>query len=215
MNAIFPILPMRQSTSLLSGIFVASIVALTMLTGCTDTTGLSAESSRGPHPDSNPDATVTVVKFADMQCPACRAAHFQIVQPLNEQIGDMIRYEFKHFPLQTIHPNALMAAQAAECAADQGKFWDFVDLNYENQPDLSRDAVENWAKQLGLDMDLFNRCVESDIKRDTVLADFKEGRELDVPGTPTFFVNGKKVESDAQALAVAIKEALSGSLMPL
>ncbi|MCA9371243.1 MAG: DsbA family protein [Candidatus Peregrinibacteria bacterium] len=206
---------MNQPTTLLSGIFVASIVALTMLSGCTDTSGLSAESSRGPHPDSNPSATVTVVEFADLQCPACRAAHFQIVKPLNEQIGDMIRYEFKHFPLQTIHPNALMAAQASECAADQGKFWDFVDLNYENQPDLSRQAVEDWAKQLGLDISLFNRCIESDIKRDTVLADFKEGRELNVPGTPTFFVNGKKVESDAQALAVAIKEALSGSLMPL
>lgn len=214
MNLI-PTLLMRQSTSLLSGIFVASVVALTLLTGCTDTTGLSAKSSKGPHPDSTTNSPVVITEFADFQCPACRAAHSRIVQPLIDQLGDKIHYEFKHFPLRAIHPYALTAAQAAECAADQGKFWEYVDHNFANQQQLNNTVHEKWAKEIGLDVNLFKRCLKSGIKKDAVLADFKEGEVLGVAGTPTFFVNGKKADSDIRALHADIQKALSGSLMRL
>ena len=206
---------MRQSTSLLSGILVASIVALTMLTGCTDITGLSAESSKGPHPQSTANSPIVITEFADLQCPACRSAHSRIVKPLVDQLGDKIRYEFKHFPLRAIHPYAMKAAMAAECAADQGKFWEYVDHDFANQQQLNNTIHEKWAKELGLDVDLFKRCLKSEIKKDAVLADFKEGEALGVQGTPTFFVNGKRADSDIRALHFDIQEALSGSMMRL
>ena len=115
--------------------------------------------------------------------------------------------EFKQFPLQSIHQNALLAAEASECAADEGKFWQFVDMDYKNQPDLSKDTLYKWADQLGLDKDRFDRCLRSGIKKKTVLADYDEGTRLGVQGTPTFFVNGKKVEN-ATAVKDAVDEAL-------
>jgi protein-disulfide isomerase len=202
---------MRQLISLNSNILATSIVALIVLSGCTDTTGLSAESSKGPHPDSTANSPIVVTKFADLQCGACRAAHSKVVEPLLKQFGDKIRYEFKHFPLRAIHPYALTAAQATECAADQEKFWDYVDQNFENQQELTNSIHEDWAEKLGLNVELFNKCLESEIKKDTVLADFKEGETLGVTGTPTFFVNGTKVKSNIQSIDIAIQEALSGS----
>lgn len=164
-------------------------VSALLFVACTDTTGLSAESSR--EPKGNPDAPVVVMEYADFQCPACGAAYTSVVEPLMEQYGDRIRFEFKHFPIQSIHPYALRAAMAAECAADQDKFWEYTHLVFSNQSELSARALEDWAAELRLDTDLFKRCVDSQIKRDTVLADYQEGRANNVNGTPTFFVNGE------------------------
>jgi len=184
------------------------------LAGCTDTSGLSSESSRTPHPKSTLNAVVTVVEFADLQCPACRTVQSRIVEPMLEQYGSDIRYEFKHFPLQSIHQYALIAAQASECAADQDKFWEYIDLAYEDQANLNKKSLEKWAELLRLDMDLFNRCLKSQIKRDVVLSDYKQGKQMSVSGTPAFFVNGKKV-SDMNALGAVIRETQSGMLMRL
>jgi protein-disulfide isomerase len=126
-----------------------------------------------------------------------------------------MRFEVKHFPIGGGHIYSIYAAQAAECAADQGKFWEFEELDYKNQPDLNKEAVYDWARELRLDMPLFERCLKSEIKKNTVLADKKEGEERGVNGTPTFFVNGKKVESRIQAIGAAIQEAASGSAMRL
>lgn len=188
---------------------LALALALTV-SACVDTTGLKAESSKGPHPKSNPNAAVTVVEYGDLQCPACQGAQVGIVHPLLEQFGSQIRFEFRQFPLSSIHRNALMAAQASECAADQGKFWEFLDLNYERQNELSRSAVSSWAKELKLDTDLFERCLDSEIKRDTVIAEYDAGDELGVGGTPTFVVNGQPVSmaGDAQAVQKAVQAAL-------
>lgn len=177
------------------------------LVACVDTTGISEESSRPPKGNAN--AAVTVVEFGDLQCPACKAAHAQIVQPLIEQRGSQIRFEFHHFPLQSIHRYALQAAMAAECAADQGKFWEFVDLDYADQAKLDNDQLYRWADALGLDDDLFDRCLRSKIKRKAVLADYDQGQELGVSGTPTFFVNGKKVESGLPQITAAIDAAFA------
>lgn len=172
-----------------------------------DTTGLSAESSRPPHPRSNVSASVLVEEFIDLQCEACRAAQTRIIQPMLEQYGSRIRYEVKYFPIYPHHQYAFVAAEAAECAADQGKFWEFEEMNYEHQDEMSKKALREWASVLQLDMDLFDRCVKSGIKNATVKADQEKGISRGVQGTPTFFVNGKQVESRIDAIGAAIEEA--------
>lgn len=190
--------------------FFALIAPLVILTACVDTTGLSAETSRTPHPSTDANASVTVTEFGDLQCPSCRGAQELIVKPLIAKYGKQISFEYAQFPLQAIHPYAMIAAEASECAADQGKFWEFIDLVFTNQTSLSPDALNEWATQLGLDMDPFGRCVKSHIKRPGIIAEYNAGKELGVSGTPTFLVNGKRVESTVAAISAAIDEAKSG-----
>jgi protein-disulfide isomerase len=104
----------------------------------------------------------------------------------------------------------LELAEAAECSADQGKFWEFIDTAYAKQDQLSTKAITEWATSLGIDAELFNRCMKSDIKRDTILADYAAGEDAGVSGTPTYLVNGTKVESNLQAIGAAIQTALAG-----
>lgn len=189
------------------------VASLLFLAACTDTTGLSEQSSRGPR--GNPSAAVTVIEYGDLQCPACQAAHEKITKPLLKKYGAQIRFEFHHFPLRSIHRYALEAATAAECAADQGKFWEYVDLVYAEQKNLTIEQLPKWAKDLGIDTDLFGRCYKSKIKRSTVLADYEEGKGLGVSGTPTYFVNGKRVESGFDTLSAAIEGAPGGMMQKL
>lgn len=181
------------------------------LTACgVDTTGLSAESSR--RPTGVPNASVVVVEFADLQCPACKGAHELITGPLLEKYGNRIRFEFKHFPLSAIHIHAMEAAMAAECAADQGKFWEFIDIDYTNQEKLSSSELRVWGKELGLDEALFDRCIASGIKKKTVLADYAEGEKKGVNSTPTFFINGTRVNLvNVGDLEAAVDAALAAS----
>ena len=193
--------------------FATALVLTIALAACTDTTGLSKESSRTVR--GNPDAVVTVSEFADLQCPACQAAHQTISAPLLEKYGAQIRFEYKHFPLRSLHRYALEAAMASECAADQGKFWEYVDLNYEEQKKLDVAQLTVWAKALSLDADLFDKCLKSQIKRDVVLADYEAGKELGVSGTPTYFVNGQKIESGFDTISAAIETVLGGGMQKL
>ena len=162
---------------------------------CTNTEGLSAESSRTAK--GNLNSSIVIEEFGDLQCPACQGAHGLIIEPLMEEYGNVIKLEFKHFPLRNIHPFAQEAAEAAECAADQGKFWEFTYDIYESkesQAKLSRDDHTERAERVGVtDLDLFKRCHKSRIKKDTVQADFNEGKERGVNSTPTFFIGGEKV----------------------
>jgi hypothetical protein len=98
------------------------------LVACTNGDTASTRPPRG-----NPNAVVLVEEYADLQCPACRAAHGKISIPIVQKYSSQIRFEYKHFPLRSIHRFALDAAEMSECAADQGKFWEFVDFNYEHQ----------------------------------------------------------------------------------
>lgn len=185
------------------------------LAACVDTTGLTPDLTNSVHPSSNANAAVVVVEYADLQCPACKDAHVKIVQPLLQQYGSQIRYEYHHMPLASIHPYAVEAAEAAECAAEQGKFWEFIDHNFEHQEELSTSAITEWGKALGLDEDLFMRCRKSHIKRDAIQASYDAGRALGVSGTPTFFVNGTLVESSLDALGAAIRQAQDQAQMML
>ncbi len=184
-------------------LFLLLFPSCVFLTGCTDTTGLSPASSKTPL--GNPAASVTVTEYSDLQCPACRLIHQSVTKPLLKGIGNEVRFEFKHFPLQ-IHTYSLQAAQASECAADQGQFWEFIDYAYEHQAELKPENFSAWAGALKLDTELFERCVASKIKRETVLADYQQGKELGVPGTPTFFVNGERVPAELDALVTAVAQ---------
>lgn len=179
-----------------------------------DTTGLSAESARTPA--GNPSSGVIVYEYADLQCPACQAANELIKKPLLEKYGKQVRFEFKHFPLKSIHRFAFEAAQASECAADQGKFWEYIDTAYANQSKLSSSALREWAVSLQLDAPLFERCVASGIKADAVNADAAQGMKLGVDSTPTFMVNGARVERNTvEAISQAIDAALKQGAVPL
>lgn len=186
-----------------------ALLGAVLLSACStiDTTGISAISSRGPHPKTNPNAAVTVTEFGDLQCPACRAAE-PLVKQIIEQYGTQIKFEFKHFPLQAIHPYTIAAAEASECAADQGKFWEYEERAYQKQPDLNNQAIRTWAQSLNLDMELFDRCTGSHIKKKEILADYDEGEKRGVRGTPTFFVNGQKVGSTIGDISTAIDASL-------
>lgn len=213
MTVIFSIYPLSMLRFRFLPIAFASFL---LLSACVDTTGLSAQSSRTPK--GNASASVIVVEYADLQCPACKSAHETITKTLLEKYGSKIRFEFRHFPLRSIHQHAFEAAQAAECAADQGKFWEFVDVDYQRQSDLSSSALRDWAKALSLDSDLFDRCVRSGIKEDTILDDYAQGEKLGVRGTPTFFVNNTHVSPNTlEAISAAIDAALKGggTQMPL
>ncbi len=192
------------------------LLSTIVLAACSvDTTGIDTQSNRPAHPRSNVNSTVTVTEFIDFQCEACRAAETRVIKPLLEQYASQMRYEVKHFPIYPNHRYSKEAAEAAECAADQEKFWEFKEMNYENQEKLSPSAISGWAQELGLDIDLFERCRKSDVKMAIVEASQQEGKQLDVNGTPTFFVNGKRVESTIEAIGAAIQEVASGAAMRL
>lgn len=191
---------------------------ITLLTGmtlflaaCVDTTGLTGTLTKQPHPKSSPNGAAIVTEFSDLQCPACRTANVAIVQPLLQKRGAQIRFEFHHFPLRSIHRFALDAAQAAECAGDQGKFWEFIDLDYAEQDQLSKSMLHTWAERLSLDTELFDRCLKSGIKRDAILEEYAAGQDAGVGGTPTFFVNGTRVDSNIEAIEKAIDAAIGGA----
>lgn len=184
------------------------LAPLIILAACVDTTGLTATIHTDSHPETSQNALVTVTEYADLQCPACRSAHSSLVKPLIAKYGTQISYDFRHFPLTSIHRFAMESAEAAECAADQGKFWEFLDVTYENQPDMTSEALRDWAQDLGLDGPLFDRCVQSHIKRKAIQASYDEGRAKGVQGTPTFFVNGQQTVATLEALSAAIDAAL-------
>lgn len=193
-----------------------AVVSSLFLAACgVDTTGINPESTRVPHPESSANAAVTVLEYADLQCPACAMAYERITKPVLEQYGSKMRFEFRQFPLQSLHRYALESAEASECAADQGKFWEFIDTVYENQQLLSSDQLRTWAKDLGLDTELFDRCIRSRVKKAVVMNDYDEGVAADVRGTPTFFVNGQRVDSDPDAIGKAIDAALQGMMQKL
>lgn len=198
-----------------------TLLSLTLfLSACVDTTGLSPQS--GKQPRGNPNAAVTLMEFSDFECPACRAAHAIILKPLLQKYGDRVAFVYKQFPLLTIHELALPLAEASECAADQGKFWEFADMAFERQLEMDktgqkvqRSNIETWARDMSLDPDLFRRCTTSNIKKNAVMAEFDEGRKLGVNGTPTFFVNSVLVKMDTLDVATvekALDEALAKRL---
>ena len=150
------------------------------------------------HIKGNPDGAVTLVEFSDLQCPACRD-FVPTVEEVLDLFGENIRFEYKHFPLP-FHTNAVPAAVAAEAAGQQGKFFEYHDLLFANQDEWAAVAIPTnffigYAEELDLDMETFKRHMNASVLQDKVRADLAEGRELGVQATPTFYLNGEKLDS--------------------
>lgn len=139
------------------------------------------------------EAAVTIVQFADFQCPYC-AQSVATIKTLLATFGNDIRIIHRDFPVETLHPDAFGAAVAGECARQQGKFWQFHDLVYLNQEVVSDTALASYAGQAGLNMQAFTACTQNAATSDEVAEDYQAGLKLGVRGTPTWFVNGYRVE---------------------
>lgn len=143
------------------------------------------------HMQGGDNAKVTIVEYSDFECPFCGRA-YPTVNQVMETYGEDVRLVYRHFPLNSIHPQAQKAAEASECAADQGKFWEFHDKVFENQELLSGGATQlkKWAGELGLNASKFASCLDSGEKADIVQAGLDSGSAAGVTGTPAFFING-------------------------
>jgi len=135
-------------------------------------------------------APVIIVEFSDFECPFCGKATNTLTQIENDY-GDKIKVYFREFPLP-IHQNVLIAAEAAECANEQGRFWEMHDTLFANQNALETDNLKQFAKDLGLDTEKFNECIDSKNTTSIIQSDIAVGTDYGVQGTPTFFINGKK-----------------------
>jgi len=145
--------------------------------------------------DSTKGKKIIIEEFADYQCPYCKQAQ-ETVHKLKEKYGERLDFRFKHFPLP-YHVYAKSAAMAAECARDQGKFWEMHELLFKGNPNFGFEWYRDYARTIGLDMDKFISCYESGVKAEIIERDLKEGEERGVRATPTFFVNGVKIEGAA------------------
>jgi protein-disulfide isomerase len=152
-----------------------------------------------------PDAPVTLVEYGDYQCPHCGAAH-PVVKTVLRHLGRNVRFAFRHFPLAEIHPNALPAAEAAEAAGAQSKFWEMHDLLFENQDALEHRDLVRYAEALDLDLPRFVAELAEHTWEPRVREDFMTGVRSGVNGTPTFFVNGVRHDGpwDAGSLIEAL-----------
>jgi protein-disulfide isomerase len=144
-------------------------------------------------PAKGPDnAKVTIVEFSDYQCPFCSQAETLVKQVLETYPKD-VRLVYKQFPLTSIHPNAMPASKAAIAAARQGKFWEMHSLIFENQRQLSPEKFTEFAEKLSLDVAQFQKDMESPETLAQINREMQEGKAADVTGTPTIFVNGKRL----------------------
>lgn len=143
------------------------------------------------HVRGNFDAPVTLVEFSDFECPFCQK-QYQTLKKLMAEYPKKIRLVYKHFPL-SIHANSQKAAEAAEAANEQGKFWEYHDKLFENQSNFSTDNFKKWAKEIGLNSERFNSVLDSGKYAQKVKDDFQEGISKEVQGTPATFINGQLI----------------------
>jgi len=157
---------------------------------------------RGPR-----EAPVTVVEYGDFECPYCGQAE-PIVRELLADFGD-VRYVWRHLPLNDVHPNAQLAAEVAEVADRQGKFWEMHDLLFEHQDALAPKYLFQYAAQLGLDLDQFRKDMREHVGAARIAEDVDSADLSGVSGTPTFFINGRRHHGafDLEALSRAVRVA--------
>lgn len=138
-------------------------------------------------------ARVTLVEYGDYECPFCGQAH-PIVKDILREFGKDVRFVFRHFPLSQVHPHAMLAAQAAEAAGLQRRFWEMHDVLYENQDVLEPQDILVYATRLRLNLDAFESALEDEDIVRKIKSDFRGGVRSGVNGTPSFYINGLKYE---------------------
>jgi protein-disulfide isomerase len=150
----------------------------------------------------DPNAPITIVEFSDFQCPFCARFHEQTLPLLLEEYIDQgkVNLVYRDFPIQSIHPNALPAAVAAECANEQGKYWEYHDTLFEKQSGWSRadsntviSTFSQYATDIGLEQQQFDSCLESGKYLEEVQGDLSDGRDYDITGTPGFFIGNSDI----------------------
>ncbi len=154
------------------------------------------------------DAPVSLVEYGDYECPYCGAAH-PIVDAIQKEMGNSLRFVFRHFPLTTVHAHAQLAAEAAEAAGAQGQFWAMHHVLYDNQQHLDDADVIAYAEALQLDVRRFGRDLAEHAHVQKVREDFMSGVRSGVNGTPSFFINGVRHDGgwDYAALLSAVQQA--------
>lgn len=162
-----------------------------------------ADHARGPA-----TAKVTLVEYGDFECPHCRRA-YPIVKGVQRRLGPRLRFVYRYFPLTKVHPHAENAAEVAEAAAAQGKFWEMHDRLFERQFALEDEQLIEYAQDLGLDAGRVARELAAHTHKARVRDDFMGGIRSGVNGTPTFFINGVRYDDswDEEPLAAALERA--------
>lgn len=178
--------------------------------------GGSSDAQPTNHVRGENKKSVTLTEYGDFQCPAC-GGYYPIVEQVFEKYKDDIQFQFVNFPLTQIHPNAMLAHRSAEAASNQGKFWEMYKLLYENQSTWTSltsaqadSAFRSYAESLGLDMAKFDTDQKSQATNSIINADISKGKDLGITGTPSFFVDGKKIENpkDLDAFNKVIEDAI-------
>jgi NhaA family Na+:H+ antiporter len=174
-----------------------------------ESTDLLTPVSESDHTQGPADAPVTLVEYGDYECPDCLNSE-PIIRQLREKFGDKLRIVFRHYPQHSIHPHASAAAQAAEAAAAQGKFWEMHQALFARQRDLADLDFTHLALQLGMDPYRFQRDSEVSSVTRRVRDHHKSGEQSGVHGTPTFFINGcrHRGRADLETLSKQIDNAL-------
>ncbi len=154
------------------------------------------------------EATVTLVEYGDYECPYCGAA-YPIIKEVQSRMGERLRFVFRNFPITTSHPHAEQAAETAEAAASQGRFWQMHDLLYENQRRLRDPDLRDYAERLVLDVERFDRELAEHVHAARVREDFMSGVRSGVNGTPTFYINGARHDDsyDVETMLAALERA--------
>lgn len=166
--------------------------------------GQSNSTTATSHTTGANKMNVTFIEYGDFQCPAC-GQYYPLVKQVKEKYKDDISFQFRHFPLTQIHPHAMIAARAAEAAGKQNKFWEMHDLLFEQQQSWSTSSspasiFEGYAQQLKLDVARFKQDMASTAVNDAINADIAEAKKAGANSTPTFVLNGQKLEENPRDL---------------
>ncbi len=156
------------------------------------------------------NAPVTLVEFSDFHCPFCKQVQPTLTQLLARYPGN-VRLAYRDFPIDSLHPQARRAAEAARCAQDQGKFWEYHDLLFAEAPKATPEELKGYAEKVGLDLSKFEPCLTGGTHRAAVQRDLDEGSKLGITGTPAFFINGRPLDGaqPLDAFVRVIEEELS------
>ncbi|MCB9803032.1 DsbA family protein [Candidatus Nomurabacteria bacterium] len=163
------------------------------------------------HVQGSESAQNILIEYSDFQCPAC-GAYYPMLKTLSEELADQVKLIYRHFPLESLHPNAKIAALASEAAGQQGKFWEMYDKLFENQTDWSNEQnpiekFTQYAAEIGLDPEQFKNDLDSEPVKDKVKQDQGFANSLRLNSTPTFFLNGEKIRFNSyNQLKNAIKQ---------
>lgn len=185
---------MNKKTILIVLAIIIGVIGFLILTDPKE----SSSAAPSEHKVGAGTSGVTLIEYGDFQCPAC-AQYYPVLQQVKEHYGDKITFQFRHFPLESIHPNARAAARAAEAASKQNKFWEMHDKLFESQTQWqdTKDPIsvfEGYAESLGLDKAKFTEDYKSSTVSETITADLSAGRTAGAQSTPTFILNGQKLD---------------------